>query len=161
MGSAQYLLILGGLILFTTLILNQSKSSQQQTDSSINNEGIVIATSIGQSIIEKLEIMSFDEKTISSEIEDADSLTLAYSLGAEYGENDITLYDDIDDFNNITLIDTNNRLGEFETSIEVFYVAESALENLSTTRTFLKKARINVSNEYLLDTLKLEYIFGY
>jgi len=119
MGSAQYLLILGGLIIFTTLILNQSKSSQQQSNNSINNEGIVIATSIGQSVIEKLELMDFDEKTISNEIDDTDSLTLAYSLGAEYGENNISLYDDIDDFNNITIIDTNNRLGEFETSIKV------------------------------------------
>ena len=76
----------------------------------------------------------------------------------EYTKNQ---FDDIDDFNNYTEADSADRIGVFRLSVGVNYVSESNINSSTYTQTFLKKITVYVDNEFLSNTLILDYVVGY
>lgn len=51
MAGNQTMLVLGGIVLFSYLILNFNNASISQLNLSLENEAIITATAVGQSII--------------------------------------------------------------------------------------------------------------
>jgi hypothetical protein len=161
MFSGQYILVIGSLSILTLLILTFYNADGNIDTLTLDNEAIIAATGIGQTIIEKMAAKSFDENVINSYLTYPDSLTSPSLLRAEEGETSIDLFDDFDDFNQYTRTDTLNRLGHFDIVVNVHYVEKDNPDTPVSSKSFHKLATVSVSNKYLLNTLKLSLIASY
>ncbi len=157
----QQFLVIGGILILSYLSLTFFKSNSTQTDSNYNNEVIIMGTGIGQSMLEEILTKSFDENTITSSVNNADSLTSVSSLGKDAGENSSLKYDDVDDYKNFTRSDTLENLGVFTTTVLCCYVNEVNTDLTSYSRTFLKRIDVSVTGENLKIPLKFNYIVSY
>jgi hypothetical protein len=161
MSTSQQLLILGGLLVLSLLALNFFRASNIQYDMKFDNEAIITATSLGQSIIEEMNSMAFDEKCVEYKTSAPDSLTPFSYFGPDIDETSRVLFDDLDDFHGYTMADSSMSLGNFYVSVRVEYVLTKAPDVVSSTQTYSKRASVKVYNTYLLDTLRLVYAFSY
>lgn len=159
--NIQTFLVMGSIIALTFTILTMNRSQSYQSTLELNNEGIITATGIGQSLLEEIQLKSFDEKTISKVVTDVDSLTSYLSLKPESGENSQYLYDDIDDYNGYEHVDSLQRLGVFTTLVNVYYVETMNPDEKVNNRTFSKRIDISISNEYLLDAVVFSKVISY
>ncbi|KAF0150901.1 MAG: hypothetical protein FD143_2410 [Ignavibacteria bacterium] len=162
MGSAQLITVLGGLVMLSLLGLSFYSSYRAKLDVNYYNEVLITATGVGESMLEKIMTRAFDEKTITKAVTSTDSLTTAGSIGTDAGETAIHLYDDIDDFNNYSKIDTLSIYGQYKTFVKVRYVQKMNPNTISNTRTFSKRIDVKVINNYLnTDTVRLYHIVTY
>ena len=145
--NIQQTLVIGSILALTYTILTFNNTQGIQTEWELNNEAIISSTGIGQSISEEIELRSFDEKTVAMSILNKDSLTLGAFLGKDYGETSHYTFDDIDDYDGYTKVDSLNRLGVFTTKIEVYYVNTMLPDNKIINKSFSKRINIYVSNE--------------
>ena len=149
MTSGQSWMAIGAMVILSYLSLTFHQSQNIQLTSSFTFEAIITSTGIGQSLLEQISGLSFDEFTVEGNTSVPDSLTNHFSLGPESGESNITLFDDIDDFNGFTQYDTLSRLGIFESNVKVYYVDEPDLDHDVMTKTFIKRIDVAVVNTYL------------
>lgn len=164
MFSGQTLLVIGGLVLLTFAMLTFYTSEGNTTTMTIFNEALITATGIGQTVIEEMAQKAFDENTIDQVVDSPDSLTLPADLGpdsAPVNEITIDLYDDLDDYNGYTRTDSLSRLGNFHVKVSVSYVKYEQPDSIVYTRTFYKQAEVTVTNEFMVDTLTLNYTASY
>ena len=161
MFSGQNILVIGALSILTLLIISFYSSEGNKVTMTIDNEAVIAATGLGQTVIEKLTSKSFDEKVIDRYHEVADSMTSPQYLGPEDDETDVTMFDDFDDFNNYSENNTLIRLGDFHVSVVVNYVHKENADSAVNVRTFYKMATVSVSNPYLFNTMKLHYLASY
>lgn len=181
MGTQQFLTI-GGIIIFTFMTLTFNSSVLNQSSASDFNEAIIVATGLGQSIIEEIHTKAFDENTILSAVDTVVDLTLPNLLSYDSGEglnnengyakthgyDAGTTFDDIDDYNGFSRDYSDKLLGNFNSKVEVYYIKPSSPYFKSTTRTFTKRVDVTMSNPYLTinendstGTLKLTSIITY
>ena len=161
MFSGQNILVIGALSILTLLIISFYNSEGNKVSMTLDNEAVIAATGLGQTIIEKMTSRSFDEKAIGKYFELPDSMTNVNDLGPEDDETNISMFDDFDDFNNYSQTDTLMRLGEFDVSVVVNYVTKEKPDSAVNVKTFYKLATISVSNPFLYDKLKLHYLASY
>ncbi|MFC2136125.1 hypothetical protein ACFLR4_00980 [Bacteroidota bacterium] len=174
MSSGQSWMAIGAMVILSYLSLTFQRSQNVQVSSSITYESIISATGIGQSMLEQISGLDFDEKTIGGTVETPDTLTHPTSLGPEPGENDVSKFDDLDDYNGYSQLDTLSRLGSFECKVNVYYVEDSNLDLKSANKSFLKRVDISVVNNFLrqfddeetaewyaADTLYFSHIMSY
>lgn len=159
--NIQQLLVIGSIIALTYTILSINNSNRYQTEWELNNEAIISSTGIGQSLLEEIELKAFDEKTISHLVTTSDSLTASSYLGKDSGESSQYTYDDIDDYDGYTKVDSLNRLGVFSTSIEVYYVKTMYPDVKIASKSFSKRINIIISNEYLIDAVVFSKVIAY
>ncbi len=161
MGSAQLLLIAGSLILLGIVSLTIYNSFGSKTDSDLYNGAYIAATGVAQSIIDQILTKSFDQNTISANVNNPNSLTAVNSLGPDAGESNVSQFNDIDDYKNYTRDDTLSVMGIFHTRVDVNYTLKMNPDQTSGTRTFTKRIDVYVTNFYLKDTLKFSYATAY
>ena len=161
MISMERLYVVGGIMLLSVITLIFASSSSEHTTINFNNEAIITATAIGQSLLEEIQSRAFDENTVNSHAEIVDDLTKYNKLGPESGENNINQYDDIDDFNGYSRSQVLSRLDSFDIKVNLYYVSTSNPEVNLSGESFSKLISISISNEYLLNTLKFNKIVGY
>lgn len=159
MGSNQTILVLGGIILFSYLILSFNNASIIQLNMSLENEAIISATAVGQSIIEEIQTRAYDETTVSNYVGDTDDLSK--QLGKDMGEATPNQFDDIDDFNDINRTETLGRLGDFTARIKVYYVNRNNPNSKSFSPTFSKRIDVTVKNLYLPDSVMITNVVSY
>lgn len=147
----QQILSIGALALFTYSILTFTTSSNVQYDTSYFNEAVIVAISIGESVLEEIQKKAFDERSVDAAFNSLDSLTIVSSLGNDAGETTADTFDDIDDYDDYSRTDST-RLGDFEVEVEVYYIEIASPDTKSVTRTFLKRIDVTVSNSYLAFT---------
>lgn len=161
MNTGQTLLVTIGLVLFTIFVLTVYRTTTSRFAFAIANEALVSGSALAQSLIEDISQKSFDEKTKNQVIKTTDSLTLPSQLGPDQGETNISLFDDVDDYKNYVRIDTLQRLGTFRTTVDVFYVPPGNTDLVSNQRTFFKRININVTNNFIRDTIKMYRVVAY
>lgn len=161
MSSNQSMLVIGSIFLLGMLIVNFYNSNTEQLVTSVENETILAATGIAQSLLDDIQNRAFDEYTVDKYTDTPDSLTSAYMLGPEGGETSSILFDDIDDFDGFNSVDSSTRLGAYNISVDVFYVANFLPDSTTSSPTFLKRINVNVINAYMEDTLTLSHLIGY
>jgi len=161
MNSGQTLLTLGGIVLLSFVMLTFYQSQGSTTEMTIFNEALITSTGVAQTVIEELASKEFDENTITVILESADLLTLPMSLGPETGEDNLHLFDDIDDFNGYSRTDSLSRLGNFDIEVDVYYIKFEEPDSIVNVRTFYKLATVSVYNAYMVDTLTLSYTASY
>ncbi len=160
MGSQQ-LLAIGSIFLVTMLALNFYTSNTNQMEVSVSNEAIISGTGIAQGMIDNILTRAFDETTVSSSVSSTSSLTSSANLGPDAGENNIFMFDDIDDFKNYSAVDSSTRLSNYNVSVDVNYVVNLNPENNSLSPTFAKRIDVSITGMYLTDTLTLFHIVTY
>lgn len=161
MSSGQQILTIFAISLLSILILNVYRSNSTRSETTLYDEAVITGTGIAQSMTNEIDSKAFDEKTIAQAVTDTDSLTLPGSLGPDSGETLSTQFDDIDDYNNYSRIDSLSRLGAFKTDVKVYYIAKMSPTVKSNSPTFSKEVDIYVTNFSLRDTLKFKRIISY
>jgi hypothetical protein len=173
MGLGQTLLTIMALMLMGRLILTVNTTTLDAGFTKDMSEYRITATSLGTSLLEHANSLSFDEATVDTFLlaSQIASLTAAASFGPETGETTYSLFDDIDDFHNFSRIDTLENSAIFKTRGYIQYLQISgSIMSTTTTKTFNKLVTVYVTSDYLVDysvdpprpdTLTFKSVFSY
>ncbi len=161
MNSSQFLLLAGGILFFTNLVLTFNRTSMSQALVVYENESFIYGESLSQGLIEEIQTRAFDENTVSATVDSLEKLSPANSLGHESGEDSINQFDDIDDFNNYAFTDSLSGQGNFVVNVSVYYINTFLPDVISNLRTFSKRVDISLDNPYLQGTVRVSKIFSY
>ncbi len=160
MNTGQTILTVGALMLLSTMILSINNSFYTTSGVLLSTQSGIIAVSLGSSMLEQIEGMAFDNATDNNSVTSTSSLTVPSALGPEAGEVD-TSYNDVDDFNGYTKIDSTLPAARFTTHVTVYYVASSSPDVKSSIATWNKKIIVSVSSPSMTDTVTFSYVFSY
>ena len=157
------MLSIAGIFFLSMLIINVNKGTGNRITELVSNESVIYATALAEGTFEEIQSRAFDEETVSKPCSLASDLTGVFSLGEDGSENatNKSTFDDIDDFDNYTGTDTSNGMGDFDYRIDVYYVEEASPETDSSSRTFLKRVRVAIANQYLPSTLIFYRLISY
>jgi hypothetical protein len=148
-------MLLGKVILTinqTTLLAGQTKDMAEYR---------ITATSLGTSMLEQTNGLSFDQITTTMDVLNPSSLTAASSLGPEGAETAAT-FNDIDDYNNYMRMDSISNSAIFKTRVRVEYVqVAGGTIATASTQTWSKRVKVYVSSPFLEDTLVFQSIYSY
>lgn len=157
----QMLLASGALFILTLIILLFYRTSAEQSSVSLENDAMLAAAGLAQSLIAEIQKRSFDEITVSKYIDSRDSLTPSIELGPEDDELFLTQYDDVDDFDGYSVVDSSTKLGQYNLRVSVDYISDTDPNSISLSKTYNKLVKVAVISMYLPDSLKLYHIVGY
>ena len=160
MNTGQMMLTIGALILLSTLMLKINSSNLQTDSVRAEAQYGVLATSIITSIMEKAKSLAFDATTDTNTVTSTNQLTPALELGPGNGETYDT-FNDFDDFNGYTKVDSTMPSAVFDISCEVFYIHPINLKEKSNTRTWHKRIDIHVSSAFMQDSITQSTIYSY
>ena len=155
----QTLLVIGSIFLFSIIALSINTNMTDQYTDNYDNEAVVTAASIGQSILETIQLKAYDENTVSSDV--YISSQLSTTLGTESGESSDTLFDDIDDYDNYQSAIQMTRLDSFRVLVDVYYINQSNPDTAVTSPTFSKRIDVEIDNVYLENPIRLFSIVSY
>lgn len=161
MTGNQMMLSIVAMIFLSMLILNVHSSTSDKLIILYSNESVIEATGIVQAMFEEIQTKAFDEATTTAAAKERSMLTPVSSIGCDAGEVACTDFDDIDDYNNYTLIDTSNVMGTFELGVLVNYVKETPPYDITNVKTYMKRVDISISNESLPTTLTFNKLISY
>ncbi|MBI2429368.1 MAG: hypothetical protein HYV29_11355 [Ignavibacteriales bacterium] len=173
MGLGQTLLTIMALMLMGRLILTVNRTTLDTGFTKDMAEYRITATSLGTSLLESANSLAFDEATVDTFLlsTQISSLTADASFGPDAGETSYTLFDDIDDYDHYTRIDTlsNSAIFKIYGLVQYLDVSGSTL-SITTSKKFNKLITVFVTSDYLVDysvdppkpdTLKFESVFSY
>ena len=161
MNSATFLLLAGGVLFFTNLVLTFNRTSTSQALVVYENESFIYGESLSQGLIEEIQTRAFDENTVSGTVDSPEDLSPANSMGHEGGEDSMNQFDDIDDFNNYSYTDSLSAHGNFVVNVSVYYINTYLPDVISNLPTFSKRVDISMDNPYLESTVRISKIFSY
>ena len=123
----------------------------------------ILATSIGSSIIEEANKKYFDDLTDTVVASKTQDLASSANLGIESGEDpaDYDTWDDFDDFNGYTFVDSSMPSAIFSVECEVVYVDPANPNVASSSQEWSKKLTVKVFSESMTDTIVQSTIFSY
>lgn len=170
MNTGQTLLSLGAFMLLSTILLNFYSVLANSSDIITSGQDGILVTTLATSYLEIAQGLAFDQVTDTSDIAigNVNQLTLSANLGPDGADEDsMATFNDFDDFNDFSIekeaSGTNRR---FRTTFKVHYVDPSNVENISSTRTFLKRMDLTIWRTFpvvngKIDTLRLSVVLGY
>jgi hypothetical protein len=164
MSGIQMILTIGAMILLGSVIIMVNSNILTTEDVLYDSNFGILATSIGSSIIEEANKKYYDDLTDTVVVTNKTNLFTAPSdLGIESGEdpNDILTWDDFDDFNGYSYVDSTMPSAVFNVECEVVYISPSDLNSKSNSREWSKKIIVKVSSESMKDTIVQTSIFSY
>jgi len=165
MTNIQMLLALGAMILLTILLLNVNKNSLAVEDVMYDSNFGITATSIASSVIEDASKKRFDQIFYidSSTVYDPNHFTSAANLGVDSGEviTDPRTFNDFDDYDNYTTIDSTMPSAIFNVICKVNYVYDTALDDSVNTQTYHKKITVKVWSKSMSDTMVMSSVYSY
>ena len=160
MNTGQMLLALGALALLSFLVLRVNSTQINSMDNMQNTKYGLVAVSLASSVLEDASRRAFDDKTINSAVTATTSLTSPSNLGTESGEVYST-FDDVDDYNNYTRLDTTTKVAVFNIACKVEYVDTTNPNQASGVATWHKRITVKVTSKSIKDTVTLSQIFSY
>lgn len=162
MNMGETLITLGAMTLLVVVVLNMNRSLNT-TDTFLNETRFGLeTTAIATSYIEEISQYPFDEvswDTTMTSKTPAD-FTLAANLGPESGETDVTLFDDLDDFNNYAVAETTQQ-NVYNIQVQVHYVDGNTPDVNTTSCTYYKKLTIVIINMLNNETTQMNYVHGF
>ncbi len=163
MGLGQTLLTILALAMMGTLMLTVNTNTMDNGQAIEQSEYRIMATSLGISMLERANGLSFDEKTIVADV--AATTGFTSTLGTESGETEAT-FDDFDDFNGFSKWVLGNavtfRSADYRLWSTVEYVSLTG-DSVATSaaRTFHKRIKIWVASPFMQDTLQFQSVYSY
>jgi hypothetical protein len=165
MTTMQMFLALGAMILLTILITNVNKNSLYTEDVMYDSNFGITATSIASSIIEDASKKRFDNiyYVDSTAVYDPNHFTPAAYLGIDSGEviTDSRTFNDFDDYDGFSGIDSTMPSAIFNFSSSVNYVNANTPDVSIGTQSFHKKITVKVWSVSMKDTMVMSSIFSY
>jgi hypothetical protein len=173
--GVNMLLTIGGVILFSTFVLYTNVLMFDNVKVSADNEFVITAISLAQSVIDEAKMKAFDENTVSGSVTSPSSLTPSNSLSSEgsgeavsnpdtaqqNGSASLTKFDDIDDYNGyVRLVDTP-RAENYRIETAVNYASETYPDSIKSSQTFCKKMTVTVTSPFIPQPIRLSYAFTY
>lgn len=169
------LLTIGGIVLLTTFVLYANGLMFDNSKIASDNEYVITAISLAQSVIDEAKTKAFDEATILATITSASNLTPVHLLGPDgTGESMATIdsvdgghprsmarFDDVDDYNGYVRVVNTPRAEGFRVQASVNYVSETNPDTPSAARTFCKRLQVTVTSPYVSQPVSLSYAFTY
>jgi hypothetical protein len=165
MSSTQMILALGAMILLMITIQNINKKTLYTENTMYNSNFGITATSLACSIIEDAGKKRFDNVFYSGDsiVTSVGTFTPASALGVEAGEdisNPLT-FNDFDDYNKYTAVDSSMPSAVFNISCSVSYVNPALPDIAIATQSWHKKITVKVWSKSMRDTLAMSTIFSY
>lgn len=160
MNTGQMLLTVGAMILLSLVILRVDNGFLNTNTILYNSKFDILAVSIGTSVIEEARGKAFDDSTVNNSVSSLASLTPVNQLGPEAGEI-YPNFNDFDDYNNFTKIDSTMPSAVFKIKCEVEYVTDTNPDVASNVVTWNKKITVFVTSPSMTDTVKLSSVFSY
>ena len=151
MNTGQMLLVLGALILFSTLLPSMNRSLLYNDRTLIATNAEMAAISLANKILAEADIMAYDEICLSKQISTPNQLTSISDLGPESGEK-YPNFDDVDDFHNVTIADSVT-LPSVLLNItgKVTYADPKDPSKDKSARTLIKRLIVEVTSPYLIN----------
>lgn len=158
MNSSQFILLFAAFIILSSSILIVNKSAVETEDERINAKIHIKAVTEARNLFEEIKTKIFDEKIISLNSLNKDSLTLPFHFGPD-GEV-YPHFDDIDDYHNYTreIIMENN--SAWKLKVIVNYVNDNNPDQFSTSPTYYKLVRLFCLDENQFQVFELKQIFS-
>ncbi len=161
MGRAELLLVLGALVIFGRFSLIVNNSLLESSTRVLESEFEITAVSLLQEIIYEAGLQAFDEASVNTiPASVPGDFTSPGGLGSESGEA-YPNFNDIDDFNGISITGTTIAGMDYTIATDVGYVTPLDLVNYSSTRTTMKRLNLTLSSVYLLNDINLSYVFAF
>jgi hypothetical protein len=173
-STNQTLFTIMAFVLFYVLLISFYNILAQSTIGVNNAQAGISALTLATTYQEFAQQLSFDEATIDSFLTNSElnSLTAPGNLGVdnpppagEPTENTLKAFDDIDDLKGYTIVDSTlaGIVGTYKTSFDVNYVNPANVNQISATRTFVKRLDIKIwrINPKSTDTLTSSIVMGY
>jgi hypothetical protein len=173
MTTGQIMFTLGALALLSLGILNLNRSINENDVSLAQNRYRLEAISLINSYIEQASSFYFDEVTTDTT---KDKVIANFSTVLKTEANDSGRFDDFDDFNNYTKIDTGLSGVEYKVMFRVDYVElKGDTFKVSGSRQWHKRMTIMVTDNYpgepllyrnfsgdkIRDTLEISFVNSY
>lgn len=167
-GYSEVIQTMAAMIIFSVIMINANhlihRNSLMQVDSELEQEVITL----GQEIVEEARSKDFDQVTVNASAPPAlipEGFTPAEYLQADAGETIRPDFNDFDDYNEWSDVFITEH-GDFQVSVDVFYVDPVNFEKVDVQTTF-KKIEVYISTEFLRTgndeprTYLLEFIRNY
>jgi len=156
---SQTLMALVALLITMQISLVNQRSILNARVTMVDSEIETIATGAGLDILDYIGTKPFDEATATGFVSDAEDLTpLPFPTGNAYEEAE-----DIDDFNGIQpyiYVTDFDDMG-FTAEIEVRYVDEDDITQVSMTQTFSKEVVLTLTHPNLEQPITLNRVYSY
>lgn len=149
-GYAEVIQTMAAMIIFSMILMSANHMIHRNTMLQIDGELEQEVISLGQEIIEEARSKAFDQVTVNAAAPPAiipGGFTAANNLGPDAGENTRSQFNDFDDYNGWTETMTTSH-GDFNVSVEVFYVDENNFQKINTPSTF-KKIEVTITSDFL------------
>jgi hypothetical protein len=158
MNTGQTMITLLAMVLLSFLILRVNNMFLQTNTTLYTTKFEVLGYALAQSMIQEIERLDFDEKTVTSAVSDSNNLSA--TLGKETGETTYDTFDDVDDYNNYTRTDTvpakNGAI--FNIKCKVEYVLPATPDVATSSKTWQKRITVFVTSPYMTqNTLTNQY----
>ncbi|MEI7674078.1 MAG: hypothetical protein WCK00_18400 [Deltaproteobacteria bacterium] len=172
--GGSIVLTIGSLVLLGIFLLAANTIISENAGSADQNESLLTAMSLAQSVIDEAKTKGFDEQALAGAVTSSMNLTPAASLGPEGAEAlagadslaagvyaSTSRFNDVDDYNNYTRLVNTPRAEGYLVSVRVQYASEFSPDSVKTFPTFCKTMTVTVSSRYLSAPVPLQYAFTY
>lgn len=149
-GYSEVLQTMAAMIIFSMILMNANSMIHRNSTLHIDGELEQEVISLGQEIIEEARSKSFDNVTVNASAPPAlipGGFTAAGNMGKDAGESIRTTFNDFDDYDGWSTTMTTTH-GDFDVSVEVFYVDDTNYQKMTSPSTF-KKIEVTVQSEFL------------
>ncbi|MEE9430331.1 MAG: hypothetical protein V3V16_04775 [Melioribacteraceae bacterium] len=150
MNSGQMMITIAALMLLSIVILRVNNGNLNTSEVIIESKLDILAISLANSTIEEATSKAFDEYTIDKPAELLLNLSTTANLKKDGGET-YPNFDDMDDFNGVTIYDSVSGADYYEIECTVAYVNTLSPELTTTSRTWHKKITVRVTSNGMMD----------
>ena len=162
MGRAELMLVLGALAIFGRFSLIVNNALLDNSTRVLQSEFEITGISILQETISEVGLKAFDEESVGRiPASVPGDFTAASSLGPETDETDSSMYNDIDDYHELTTTGITISGITYTITIEVGYVSITDLVTLSSTLSTMKQMNQTLTSDYLSNDMNLSYVYSY
>jgi hypothetical protein len=161
MGRAEMIILVGAIAILGRFSLTVNNALAHNEIHVIQSEYELNAIAIAESYFRQAWLKSFDENTVNSfPASIPEDFTDDEALGVDTGES-YPNFDDIDDFNDFSILDTADNGMAYTLAISVGYITADNKENFANSPTTLKRMNIAIGGDYLRNTVNLSRIYPY
>ena len=163
MNTGQMMIGIAAFALVTMTILNFNRGSINTQDALIYNKAFIVATTVAQATLDEISSKTFDE-----EIAEGNPIITANDFSTVLGVESTEVYpnyDDVDDYNNFTKIETVPSIGDFNVSVEVEYMTDDL--QITSANTYNKNVTVKITSTSMtnvfteeMDTLVVSSLFS-
>ncbi len=145
------------------------------------NEYLITALSLAESVISEAKTKAFDQNTVSSPVSAPDSLSgiLGQDGGSETVPSPDTLvttspysastpgflsnckFNDVDDYNGYQRLVNTQRAEKYSLSVKVAYASVTYPDSTILTKSYCKQFKVTLKSPYIPDSLVISYAFFY